>query len=62
MRARKALTSLPWVRQAQVDYERQQAVVTVISQRYDAKLLLRVLEKEDFKGRIIEKKDKEKKK
>lgn len=53
-----ALMSLPWVRQAKVDYEKQRAVVTVIADRYDEKALLKALTKEDFKGKVL--KDKRK--
>ena len=50
---RQALASLPWVRQAQVDFYHQQAVVTVAAAQYDAAALLKALEKGGYKGRII---------
>jgi hypothetical protein len=41
------------VRQAQVDFYHQQAVVTVAAAQYDAAALLKALEKGGYKGRII---------
>jgi copper chaperone CopZ len=50
---RKALTSLPWGRQVQVDFNRQQATVTVVADQYDQKALLKALEKEGYQGKVV---------
>jgi hypothetical protein len=44
-RVQKALASLPWVRQVQVDFPKKQAVVTVETEKYDEKGLVKALEK-----------------
>ena len=49
---RKALTSLPWVRQVQEDFSRKEATVTVIADQYDSKPLLEALEKEGFQAKV----------
>jgi hypothetical protein len=36
-----------------VDFKRQQAVVTVVADRYDPKALLEALEKEGFQGKVV---------
>jgi hypothetical protein len=50
---RTALTSLPWVRQVQVDFDRQQAIVTAIADLFDQEALLRVLEKKGFPAKVL---------
>ncbi|MBI1914091.1 MAG: heavy-metal-associated domain-containing protein [Planctomycetes bacterium] len=50
---RRALTSLPWVRQVQVNFYERQAFVTAEEDRYDEKALLKVLEKAGYGGRIV---------
>ena len=50
---RKALTSLPWVRQVQVDFDRKQATVTAVADQYDQMALLKALEKEGYKGKVV---------
>ena len=49
---RKALASLPWVRQVEVDFSHKQATVTVAADQYDAKALLEALQKEGFEGKV----------
>ncbi|MCI0460948.1 MAG: heavy-metal-associated domain-containing protein [Gemmataceae bacterium] len=50
---RKALESLPWVRQVQVSFAKKQAVVTAEAAKYDAKALLKALEKAGYKGKVV---------
>jgi hypothetical protein len=50
---RKALTSLPWVRQVQVDFSRKQATITAVADRYDEKALLKALEREGYEGKVV---------
>lgn len=50
---RRALTSLPWVRQVQVNFDKKQAIVTADGDRYDEKALLKVLENAGYGGRIV---------
>lgn len=45
-----------------MDYEKQRAVVIVIAERYDEKALLKALLKEDFKGKVLKDKKKDKRK
>jgi hypothetical protein len=54
---RKALTSLPWVRQVQVDFARQQAVVTVLAEKYDRAALLKVLARQGYDGKVLKEED-----
>lgn len=62
----KALTSLPWVKKAEVIFEKKQAVVTADAGRYDEKALLKVLDKAGYPARVVppegKKKAEEKKK
>ncbi len=50
---RKALETLPWVRQVQVSFERKEALVTAEANRYDEKALLRALTKAGYFGKVI---------
>lgn len=50
---RKALESLPWVRQVEVSFEKKQAVVTAEADKYDEKALLKALEKAGYKGKVV---------
>jgi copper chaperone CopZ len=50
---RKALESLPWVRKVEVDFSKQQAVVTAEAKKYDEKELLKALEKKGYKGKVV---------
>lgn len=50
---REALATLPWVRQVEVDFDQQQATVTVVAAQYDEKSLLRVLEKEGYRAKVV---------
>jgi len=50
---RDALASLPWVRQAKVDFPKQQASVTVVADKYDHKVLIKTLEKEGFQAKVL---------
>ena len=50
---RKALASLPWVRQVRVDLNQHQAVVTVAADQYDQEALLKALEKEGYPGKLL---------
>ncbi len=52
---RKALETLPWVRQVQVNFDKQQAVVTADAAKYDEKALLRALEKAGYGGKVLNK-------
>ncbi|MBI1914382.1 MAG: heavy-metal-associated domain-containing protein [Planctomycetes bacterium] len=52
---RKALETLPWVRQVQVSFEKKQAVVTADATKYDEKALLRALEKAGYGGKVLKK-------
>jgi hypothetical protein len=54
---REALASLPWVRQVKVDFNRKQAVVTVVADQYDQKALLEALEKEGYGGNVVKEGD-----
>ncbi|MEX2121657.1 MAG: heavy-metal-associated domain-containing protein [Pirellulales bacterium] len=47
---REALESLPWVRKAEVDLSKEQAVVTVVSDQYDEQALLDALKKAGYGG------------
>lgn len=48
----KALSSVPGVRQVQVDRKKDQAVVTVEAEKYDEKVLLIALEKAGYGGKV----------
>ncbi len=50
---RKALASLPWVRQVRVDFDKQQADVTADADRYDEKALIKALEKAGYGGKVM---------
>jgi len=50
---RKALTSLPWVREAKVDYDKKQAIVTAEADKYDEKAMLKALEKAGYGGKVV---------
>lgn len=50
---RQALTSLPWVRQAQVNFETKRATVTAEAARYDEKAMLKTLEDAGFGGKVV---------
>ena len=52
-RVRKALTSLPWVREAKVDYDKKQAIVTAEADKYDEKAMLKALEKAGYGGKVV---------
>ena len=52
---RKALTSLPWVRQAQVNFNTKQAIVTADAARYDEKTMLKALEEAGYGGKVVKK-------
>ena len=49
----RALSSLPCVRHVDVDFGRKQATVTVISDQYDRRAILQVLEKEGYKAQVL---------
>jgi copper chaperone CopZ len=49
----KALETLPWVRKVHVEFTKKQGVVTVETEKYDEKALLKALEKGGFKGHVI---------
>jgi copper chaperone CopZ len=49
----KALQTLPWVRKVQVDFAKKQAVVTVETEKYDEKALVKALEKAGFGGKVV---------
>jgi copper chaperone CopZ len=49
----KALQTLPWVRKVQVDFAKKQAVVTVETEKYDEKALVKTLEKAGFGGKVV---------
>jgi copper chaperone CopZ len=50
---RKALETLPWVREVDVDFARQQAVVTVEIDKYDENALIEALGKYVLGGEVI---------
>ena len=50
---RKALTSLPWVRQVQVNFATKQATVTTNVANYDEKAMLEALEAAGFGGKVM---------
>lgn len=51
---RKALTSLPWVRQAQINFHTKQVIVTADAARYDEKAMLKALEDAGFGGKVVQ--------
>ncbi len=50
---RKALTSLPWVRQTQVNFDKKQATVTADAAKYDEKAMLKALEDAGYGGKVV---------
>jgi copper chaperone CopZ len=50
---RKALTSLPWVRQVQVNFDTKQATVGVDATKYDEKAMLKALEDAGYGGKVV---------
>jgi copper chaperone CopZ len=50
---RKALTSLPWVRQVQVNFDTKRAIVTADAARYDEKAMLKALEDAGYGGKVV---------
>ena len=54
---RKALESLPWVRKAEVHYDKKQVTVTVDSSLYDPKALVAALEEAGFGGKLAKTSD-----
>ena len=49
---RKALESLPWVRKAEIHFNKKQAVVTVDSKHYEPEALVKALEAARFGGKL----------
>lgn len=45
--------SLPWVREAKVDYYKKQAVVTAEAAKYDEQALLKALERAGYGGKVV---------
>ncbi len=45
--------SLPWVRQVQVSFAKQQAIVTAETDRFDEKALLKALQKAGYGGKVL---------
>lgn len=45
--------SLPWVREAKVDFDKKQAVVTVEVEKYDEAALLKALKEARFGGKVV---------
>jgi copper chaperone CopZ len=50
---RKALTSLPWVRQVQANFVTKQAIVTADTARHDEKAMLKALEDAGYGGKVV---------
>jgi copper chaperone CopZ len=50
---RKALTSLPWVRQVQVNFDTKQATVKADAAGYDEKAIFKALENSGYGGRVV---------
>jgi copper chaperone CopZ len=50
---RKVLTSLPGVRQVQVNFDTKQAIVTADAARYDEKAMLKALENSGYGGKVM---------
>ena len=50
---RRALESLPWVRKAEVSFQKQQATITAVSSRYDEATLLKALKDAGFGGTVV---------
>jgi copper chaperone CopZ len=50
---RKALKSLPWVRQVRVNFDKKKAVVTVEAGKYNEKALLKALKKAGYRGKVL---------
>lgn len=51
-RAREALTTLPWAKNVQVDFDRNQGTFVAESASYDEAAIIAVLEKEGFGGTV----------
>lgn len=49
---RKALESLPWVRKAEIRYDKKQATVTVEAEHYKPEALVKVLVAAGFGGKV----------
>ena len=50
---REALSSLPWAKDVQVNYDRKQATFTAEGDRYDEAAIIRVLKEAGFGGRVL---------
>ena len=50
---RKALETLPWVRKVQVDFAKKQATLTVETEKYDEKALIKALDKAGYGGKVV---------
>ena len=48
---REALDSLPWARNAEIQFEKQQATVTVDTEEYEPEALIQALEAAGFGGK-----------
>lgn len=49
---RDALTSLPWVKEAKVDYATKQAVVKVDAAQYESEKLIAALKRDGYDGKV----------
>jgi hypothetical protein len=49
----KALASLPWVRQVQVNYSQKQAVVVAEADKVDEPALVKALQQAGYGGRVV---------
>jgi len=49
---RKALTSLPGVRQVEVDFAKQSATIVVEATRYNRATVLQVLQRQGYGGKV----------
>lgn len=54
---RRALESLPWVRKAIVNYDKRQATVTVLTDKYEEAALAKVLKDAGFGGTLVKSED-----
>lgn len=52
-RAEKALASLPWAKDVKVDFDRKRATFIAERARYDESAILKVLQDEEFEGKIV---------
>ena len=50
---RRALTSLPWVRQVRVNFDTKQATVTAGTANYDEKAMLEALADAGYGGEVV---------